>query len=517
MKNKKRGKKINKNTKVKNPHTTHNSHPQQPSHQQHSSAHPAVHPSPSGRAKQQARKNTQIQNAQRENYRQNEIDRTTEKSAYIEHEHLDKIGEIALHYGFNPAKSPEIKKSDIDTAQDIIEADFIDDEEDHERLPLHVEEKVALLRMYAENNMQSRPQPVMLYFKDPFKKNPTYSAHTAHAETHIHPVAHVGYHRYADLEIIGGSKSIAEATLIHVARIILREEGYENISVDVNSIGDKDSIGRFHHDLTAYYRKNINDMHPECRQLFKKDPFALLSCNNPHCREINENAPKSLNYLSEASRNHFKETLEYLEVLGIPYRINNNLIGNRHYCTETVFTIIDGDHESKREQGSAGAGGVDGALAGKKNPDRTTHATRKILAVGVRYDGLAKKIGLKREIQGIGLSILVKGNHAELRKDVKRTRRPQASFVQLGFESKLLSLGVLELLRQASIPVYQALAKDRLGAQVTIVEKYHIPYALIMGQKEAIEKTIIVRDTTTHAQDSVLLEELVKYMKKLGV
>jgi len=505
-----------KNKKVKNQHNAHNPHPQNPSLSQHahSSANSVIHSSPSGRAKQQARKNTQIQNAQRENYRQNEIDRTSEKSIYIDHEHLDKIGEIALHYGFNPAKSPEIKKSDLDTARDIMETDFIDDEEDHDRLPLHVEEKVALLRMYAENNMQSRPQPVMLYFKDPFKKNPNYSAHVAHAATHIQPVAHVGFHRYADLEIVGGSRSIAEATLIHVARIILREEGYENISVDVNSIGDKDSISRFHHDLTAYYRKNINDMHPECRQLFKKDPFALLSCNNPHCHEINENAPKSLNYLSEASRNHFKETLEYLEVLGIPYRINNNLVGNRHYCTETVFTIIDGDHQSKRESDSA---------AGKKNATHSAHGThaahpaRKILAVGVRYDGLAKKIGLKREVQGVGLSLLVKGNHAELRKEVKRTRRPKASFVQLGFESKLLSLGVLELLRQANIPVYQALAKDRLGAQVTIVEKYHIPYALIMGQKEAIDKSIIVRDTETHAQDSVALEELVRYMKKLGV
>lgn len=507
MKNKKVNKKIHTHTKVKNTHNTHspnNPHPQYSSHVQHAATHPAassaVHSSPTGRAKQQARKNTQIQNAQRENYRQNEIDRTTEKSAYIEHEHLDKIGEIALHYGFNPAKSPEIKKSDLDTAHDIMETDFIDDEEDHDRLPLHVEEKVALLRMYAENNMQSRPQPVMLYFKDPFKKNPNYSAHIAHATSHIQPVAHVGFHRYADLEIIGGSRSIAEATLIHVARIILREEGYENISVDVNSIGDKDSISRFHHDLTAYYRKNINDMHPECRQLFKKDPFALLSCNNPHCREINEGAPKSLNYLSESSRTHFKETLEYLEVLGIPYRINNNLVGNRHYCTETVFTIIDGDHQNKREHGRAAA-----------------HPPRKILAVGVRYDGLAKKIGLKREVQGVGLSILVKGTKAELRKDVKRTRRPQTSFVQLGFDSKLLSLGVLEILRQAKIPVYQALAKDRLGAQVTIVEKYHIPYALIMGQKEAIEKSIIVRDTTTHAQDSVLLDELVRYMRKLGV
>jgi len=449
-------------------------------------------PIKNAQSQRQAQKNAQLQSAHRENQRSEDRSRALQKNKFIDHEHLDKIGEIALHYGFNPAKSPEIKKSDLDAAKNLIESDFIDDEENHDRLPLHVEEKVALLRMYAENNMHNMPQPVMMYFKDPFKKNSKSDPK--------------GYHRYADLEIIGNSKSIAEATLIHVARVMLRDEGYENISVDVNSIGDKDSIAKFHHDLTGYYRKNINDMHPECRQLFKKDPFALLSCNNEHCRKINEGAPKSLSFLSESSRNHFKETLEYLEVLGIPYRINNNLIGNRQYCTETIFTIINADHAVAAEKSEKPASGKSG-----QGHDH------KILAVGVRYDGLAKKIGMKKEIQGAGLSILVKGNKSELRKEVKKTKRPQASFVQLGFESKLLSLGVLELLRQARIPVYQALAKDRLGAQVSMIEKHHIPLTIIMGQKEAIEKCVIVRDTETHAQDSVLLCELADYMRKFGV
>ena len=404
--------------------------------------------------------------------------RKIQNNKYIEHEHLDKIGEIALHYGFTPMKSPEIKKTDVDSCKAFADHDYIDDEEDHAQLPLHAEEKVALLRMYAEGNMQSMPQPIMLYFKDSFRRKESSR-----------------YHRYADLEIMGNSKSIAEATLIHVARIMLSEEGYNNISVDINSIGDKDSINKFNHDLTAHYRKHINDMHPECRQLFKKDPFVLLTCQNDKCKKINETAPKSLNFLSEGSRNHFKETLEYLEVMEIPYRINNNLIGNRQYCTETIFTITNLNH------------------AGKS--DKTDE--HKILAVGVRYDGLAKKIGMKKEIQGVGLSILVKGNKPDLRKEVKKTRRPQASFVQLGFESKLLSLGVLELLRTAKVPVYQALAKDRLGAQVSTIEKNHIPLTIIMGQKEAIEKCVIVRDTETHAQNSVPLQELADYMRKLDL
>jgi histidyl-tRNA synthetase len=403
---------------------------------------------------------------------------------FIEHDHLDKVGEIAFHYGFHPSKSPEIKKIDLEHSKALLEGDFIDDREQHNHLPLHVEEKVALLRMYTENNMQNMPQPVMFYFKDPFKKQSQVVSTLKKIGT--------SYPRYADLEIIGASKSIAEATLIHTARAMLADEGFKNISVEINSIGDKDSIAKFTRDLTAYYRKNLNEMHAECRQLLKKDPFALLSCTDEKCRKINDDAPKSVTFLTEASRNHFKEVLEYLETLGIPYRINNNLISNRKYCTETIFTIIDED----RANGTA----------------KTGHT---VLAIGVRYDGLAKKIGMKREIQGVGLSLLIKGNHTDLRKEVKKTRRPQISFVQLGFESKLLSLGVLELLREAKIPIYQSLAKDRLGAQVSMIEKNHIPYTIIMGQKEALEKSVIVRDTETHAQNSVSLCDLADYMKKL--
>lgn len=384
--------------------------------------------------------------------------RNTTESKYINYENLDKIGEVAIYYGFTPHQSPDIKKIDLDYAKNLLSGDYIDDEEEIKaHLPLHVEEKIALLRMYSENNMHTLPQPIMLYFKEPFKgsikKNPT------------------TYHRYCDLEIIGGSRSIAEAILIQTARSILKEEGYENICVEINSIGDRDSINRFSRDLSNYYRRHINDM-------------------NEKCKKMNEGAPKSMDFLSESSRTHFQEVLEYMEALGIQYKINNNLIGNRKYCTETIFSITNLDYDKK-----------------EKGP--------KILAIGVRYDGLAKKIGLKHEVQGVGISIIIKGNKANLRKSVKKMKRPFASFVQLGFESKLLSLSIIENLRQVKIPLCLSLARDRLGAQVSVVEKNHFPYSLIMGKKEAVEKTIIVRNTDTHAQDTIPINDLPKYLKKL--
>ena len=398
------------------------------------------------------------------------------ESKFISYEHLDKIGEVAIYYGFTPAKSPSITKADLEAAKDILEGDYVDDNTGaHGRLPLHVEEKIALIRTYEEAHMHLLSQPVMFYFKDPCKSHFKKS----------------GYVRYADLEILGLSGSIAEATLIQAARTMLANEGYENTLVEINSIGDKDSMMRFVRELVAYYRKNLNEMSPECRQLFKNDPFELLSSHDENCKALNAAAPRAMDFLSEISRRHLEEVLEYLETLKIPYILNNGLLGNRKYCTETIFTIVN-------------------AAVPEKKPGE-----QQILAVGTRYNGLAKRLGMKRDTQGVGISLLVKESKNGLRKPVTKLKRPIASFIQLGLESKLLSLDIIERLRQVKIPLYLSLAKDRLGAQVSSVEKFHTPYVIVMGKKEAVEHTVIVRRNDTHAQAIVPLEDLPNYMKKM--
>ena len=395
-------------------------------------------------------------------------------SKFLKYEHLDKIGEIPVYYGFTPMKSPSVTKADLDAAKDILEGDFIDDETDrHGKLPLHVEEKIAIIRMYQEQDLQSLQQPVMIYFKDPCRGS----------------IKKTGYHRYADLEVLGSSGPITEATLIQTARVMLAEEGYENARVEINSIGDRDSMARFTRELTAYYRKNINEMTPECRQIMKRDVFELLSSHNAGAKEINSKAPRAMDFLSEASKRHLEEVLEYLEALKIPYTINNALIGNRKYCTETIFTIVNSEGTDKKKQA--------------------------ILALGARYNGLAKRVGMKRDIQGVGISILVPDANASLRKSVAKMKKPIASFIQLGLESKLASLYVIEQLRVVKIPLYLSLSKDRLGAQVSSVEKHHTPYVIVIGKKEAVERTAIVRRNDTHAQELVSWDNLAKYMKKM--
>ena len=94
-------------------------------------------------------------------------------------------------------------------------------------------------------------------------------------------------------------------------------------------------------------------------------------------------------------------------------------------------------------------------------------------------------------------------------------KKPKIYFIQLGGEAKLKSLNVIEILRKAHIPTAQSLSKDSLGSQLANAERLAIPYALIFGQKEALDNSVIVRDMGSRSQDTVKLSKLLDYLKEL--
>jgi histidyl-tRNA synthetase len=94
-------------------------------------------------------------------------------------------------------------------------------------------------------------------------------------------------------------------------------------------------------------------------------------------------------------------------------------------------------------------------------------------------------------------------------------KKPKFYFIQIGLDAKLKSLNVIEILRKAHIPIMQSLSKDTLSQQLGMAEKSGAPYALIFGQKEALEGSVIVRNMTLHAQDTIKLDKLLDYIKEM--
>ena len=151
---------------------------------------------------------------------------------------------------------------------------------------------------------------------------------------------------------------------------------------------------------------------------------------------------------------------------------------------------------------------------GKTEEGTTTLA----LAGGGRYDYLAKQLGSKKDVPAVGFSVGVDRIIASpwYKKLYPRIiRKPKIYFIQLGGEAKLKSLNVIDILRKAHVPISQSLSKDSLGVQLAIAEKLEVPYAIIFGVKEAIENSVIVRDMENRSQETVKLDKLLDYLKKI--
>lgn len=378
---------------------------------------------------------------------------------------FEKPFEVGLYFGFNPVKTPTLERDDHIRLKALRDP-YYDEKRIHSEAPFTFDalEKIALLRTFApEGNDLS--QPVFISYKKPipgtFTKRPSDFV--------------------MGLEVLGHTGSAAEALCLKTAIAILEEEGCDNLKVTLNSLGDKDSVQEFERMVGVFVRKHMNGFPADIRKMARNDIFDILRSEDEKHAAVQAQAPKSLSFLSETSRLHFKEVLEYLEVFDIPYEMSPRLIGSPAFCSHTIFEIRNDKNE--------------------------------ILAQGYRYSRLSKKLGYKREVAALGVTISFKKKTGS--KLYKAIPKPKFYLVQLGFGAKLAVLPLIDMLRKAKMSVAHSIARDKLGSQLATAENMKVPYVLIVGQKEAIEKSVTVRNMNTRVQETVSVANIVEFLKKL--
>lgn len=401
---------------------------------------------------------------------------------------FEKAQEVAEYYGFKPIETPileheEVFRTAIGEGTDAIDKEmyaFKTKGGDH--LALRPEMTAGTMRAFIEHGMTNLPQPVLLYHSGPVFR---------------HDAPQKGRYRQFygfDLDVFGSTKSIIDALVIKTAFTILEEAGAKNLSVDINSLGDKESRAKYTKELVNYYKKNIKELSALDKERLVKNPLRILDSKEPKTIALNEHAPDAISCLNPESKKHFKEVLEYLEEMEIPYTLNKNLVRGLSYYTHTVFEIMEeivDDQETARRVSICGGG---------------------------RYDLLGKALGSKKDIPafgvGIGMDRVIEAPwFSKLRPRIMK--EPQAYFIQFGIEAKLKSLNIMEILRKAKFPVVQSISKDKLSAQLGHAEKLGVKYVMIFGQREALDNTVIVRNMETRSQDTVKIDDLKEYIKKL--
>lgn len=396
----------------------------------------------------------------------------------------DVAADIAEFYGFERLETPILENAEIFSKGVGMSTDIVDKQmftlktKGGDLLALRPEGTAPIVRAYIENGFANLPQPVKLWYFGPFFR-------------YEHPQA--GRFRQFwqfGFELFGEQSAAIDAQMIQIFYNILQELKIKNLVIEVNSIGDSQCRPYYKKLLVNYFRSREAALCTDCRRRLRENPLRVLDCKEEKCQPVKAQAPQMIDHLCEFCHKHFKETLEFLDEVQLPYRLNPYLVRGLDYYTKTVFEIFQ---ESKNEnQKSLALGG------------------------GGRYDVLVKLLGGKDSPAcgaACGVERMVDIMKAKALKPGKEMQY-EIFLAQLGTLAKRKSLKLIEDFRKEKITVAESLGRDSLKAQLSRANKLNVKYTLILGQQEALENRIIIRDMKAGHQEIIKLDKAVSEMVK---
>jgi len=405
------------------------------------------------------------------------------------YQRIYNVGEkIAKFYGFEKIDTPIVESTDLfikGTGQttDIVQKQMFNlRTRGGDSLTLRPEFTPGVVRAYIEHGLFNLPQPLKLYSIGPLFR---YERPQAGRFRQFH---------HFNLEVFGEESSAIDAQIIQIFYNILSQLKLKNLIIKVNSIGDSRCRPYYKKLLVSYLRSRESSLCTNCKRRIRENPLRVLDCKEEKCQPIKAQAPQMIDHLCDECHSHFKEVLEFLDEIELPYHLDPHLVRGLDYYTKTVFEILQESEEGKKVDSLVGGGRYDALvklLGGKDTP-----------ACG----GAA---GIERIV---GLMKLKDAKAPSLTRD--RALAPQVFLAQLGSLAKRKSLRLLEDFRKAKIGISESLGRDSLKAQLNRANKIGARYTLILGHKEALEEMIIVRDMRTGRQKIVPLGKVVAEMKK---
>lgn len=282
--------------------------------------------------------------------------------------------------------------------------------------------------------------------------------------------------------IYGAESSLTDAFLLRTASAFGGDVG-GTCTLGITSLGDPETRERHQKDIAQYIRKYINAFSPELQARLRADAKSSLQTLLEYGEGMPATPPSTLEHLSEPARIRFEELLEHLDESDTPYELAPHLTDPSDFFSHTRFRITS-------EKGFVGEGG--------------------------RFGSLVKKFD-KRGKNAIGVSFSFKTDVCESCKTpVKPRAKPIAVFIQLGGMAKRSSFSLLDDIRVTKVPIMQTITIESLGDQIEAAERYNAPYHLIMGHKEVLEGTVILRDMRNHAQEIIPRNLLVERIRTLS-
>lgn len=388
----------------------------------------------------------------------------------------------AIEYGFSRIDTPAIEYESLFSRPLGEGSDVIDKEiysfktKGRDSVVLRPEFTTSIARAYIQHGMNILPRPVKL-----FSMGRVYRYGKSEEGSYRE-------FRQGNFEIFGEDDPILDAQIIQMSYRVLQNLGIKNVQFQINSIGTVESRKEYLRLLKSYLNSKKHKLSSRYRDLIETNPIRIFDAKDDKCMQVCASAPQAIDHLDKESREHFKSLLEYLDELDLSYTINPSLVRGFDYYTRTVFEIYSSDEEGKNH-----------ALGG-----------------GGRFDRLTETLG-GEATPAIGLSLGLDRLVLEMKRlKAKKYEmpRPRVFLAQLGELAKKKSLKTFAEIEKSGILVAESFGRGSLKAQLRHASRLGVDVTLIIGQKEALDGTIIIKNMTTGTQETIIKDRVIQEIRK---
>ncbi|MCL9775974.1 histidine--tRNA ligase [Vibrio methylphosphonaticus] len=386
------------------------------------------------------------------------------------------VKQVVSAYGYNEVRMPIVEMTNlfrraIGEVTDVVEKEmYTFEDRNGDSLTLRPEGTAGCVRAGIENGLLYNQEQRLWYMGPMFR----------------HERPQKGRYRQfhqCGVEVFGLDGPDVDAELIMMTARLWRELGiHEHVRLELNSIGSLEARANYRTALIAHLEQHIDVLDEDSKRRMHTNPLRVLDSKNQDVQAILVDAPELADYLDEESKAHFAGLCELLDAAGIAYTVNQRLVRGLDYYNRTVFEWIT---ESLGAQGTVCGGG--------------------------RYDGLVEQLGGKAMPAvgfAMGLERLVLMMETLELTEVRRS--VDAYVVTSGEGTMIAGVKLAEQLREAipGIRVMNHFGGGNFKKQFKRADKVGAVYALVLGENEVAENTVVVKDLQGGTQETVALNEL---------
>ena len=394
------------------------------------------------------------------------------------------VNQTCEQFGYQEIRNPIFEETglfsrSVGEETDIVTKEMYSWEDvDGTSLTLRPELTASVVRSYIQHNLGTISPIQRLYYSGPlFRRERPQKGRQRQ------------FHQFG-IEAFGSNNPEQDVEIIAIAWKILSLCGLANdTTLNLNSIGSKECRNNYRKALKNYIYPYIKDFSKTSQHRFETNPLRILDTKSEKEQEILNDAPKISDYHNETDSTHFESLKEFLKDIDLPFSINHKLVRGLDYYTGTVF-----------EFNSVNLGAQDALLGGG------------------RYNRLVETLGGK-PTPGIGFAagmerflIAMEQSNFNIKKS-----NPDIYFICADKKAISRSIKISNRLRGLNFKVVSDTLRRSMKSQLREANKLKVKYALIIGEDEIRNSTIILKNLIRGTQKTIPQSELKNFFEDLTI